>query len=191
VCRSICTVPTATLTRPHLTSEAKGANYPDSGARRRPSGPSCFTAEPGAGRTPKARLTLPDSALKPSTNRAARRLACRGEPEHSRPWRRRTRRWPSTTGPRRIVSLSTRRCGDERSHGPWPGQLGDRVDDESRQIGHPPEIGPQESPEAFAKAVLDMAQPRSGELSSPTATGFASASPLAPAIQSGGRSKEA
>src|SRR5205807_9048654 len=82
-----------------------------------------FTAEPGAGRTPKARLTLPDSALKPSTNRAARRLACRGEPEHSRPWRRRTRRWPSTRGPRRIVSLSTRRCGDERSHGPWPGQL--------------------------------------------------------------------
>ena len=127
VCRSICTVPTATLTRPHLTSEAEGgANYPDSGARRRPSGPSCFTAEPGAGRTPKARLTLPDSALKPSTNRAARRLACRGEPDHSRPWRRRTRRWPSTTGPRRIVSLSTRRCGDERSHGPWPGQLGDR-----------------------------------------------------------------
>jgi hypothetical protein len=42
---------------------------------------------------------------------------------------------------KRIVSLSTPRCGNERSRAP----SGDRA--------------PEESPEAFAKAVLDMANP--------------------------------
>jgi hypothetical protein len=118
-----------------------------------------FTAELEAGRTPKARLTLPDSALKPSTNRAAvRRPAYRASPGtrgHGEGDAQMAEYYRAQKD-RFTVNSPVR---DEPSRGPRPRGFGDRLDDESRQIGHPPGIGPQDSPEAFAKAVLDMGNP--------------------------------